>query len=264
MAGAEIRVLVVDDEPPSRRALRQLIADHADLRVVGECRDGGEALRALATAQPDLVFLDVQMPELDGFGVVREWGVDRMPPVVFVTAYDEFAIRAFTVHAIDYLLKPVTADRFAQAVDYARRRVAADRDADTSRRLAALVAPMAPATVAPAPAATRLAVRIGTRDVLVACADIRSIVADDAYATVSVAGERDYVIRESLNAIEGRLDPARFVRIHRSAIVNTDHVRELRTLPTGERVVVLAGGAVLPIGRRRREQVERILLGLRG
>src|SRR5579872_4674309 len=103
----ELRVLVVDDEPPSRRALLQLVAEHADLRPVGECRDGREALRALATVEPDLVLLDVQMPELDGFGVVREWGVERMPPVIFVTAYDEFALRAFSVHAIDYLLKPV-------------------------------------------------------------------------------------------------------------------------------------------------------------
>src|SRR5580704_8555624 len=116
----DIRVLVVDDEPLSRRALLQLIAEHADLRPIGECRDGKEALRALATLEPDLVFLDVQMPELDGFGVVREWGVERMPPVIFVTAFDQFAMRAFTVHAIDYLLKPVTPERLREAIAYAR------------------------------------------------------------------------------------------------------------------------------------------------
>lgn len=247
----DIRVLVVDDEPLSRRALLQLIAEHPDLRPVGECRDGHEALRALEALEPDLVFLDVQMPELDGFGVVREWGVERMPPVVFVTAYDEFALNAFTVHAIDYLMKPVTSERFAVAADYARRRVGEVRDLTFSRRLAALVAD-APVR--------RLAVKIGNRDILVPCEDIQCIRSDDVYVRVSV-GEREYVIRESLASIAQRLDPARFVRIHRTAIVHTAHVRELKTLPNGERVAVLANGVTLPIGRRRREEVEKILLG---
>ncbi len=249
---SDIRVLVADDEPLSRRALRQLLETHGDLRCVGECRDGREALQALATLAPDLVLLDVQMPELDGFGVVREWGVDRMPPVIFITAYDEFALRAFSVHAIDYLLKPVTPDRFAVAVEYARSRVNGTRHLEAARRLGALIAEGG--------AARRLAVRIGNRDVLVPCDEVQSITADDVYATVSV-GDRTYVIRESLASVERRLDPARFVRIHRSAIVNADYVRELRTLPNGERVAVLASGATLPIGRRRREQVERLLLG---
>jgi two-component system LytT family response regulator len=247
----DLRVLVVDDEPLSRRALRQLVAQHDDLLVVGECRDGREALQALATAAPDLVLLDVQMPEVDGFAVVREWGVERMPAVIFVTAYDEFALRAFTVHAIDYLTKPVTPDRFAVAIAYARRRLGDARDLDLTRRLRALV---------DQPATQRLAVRIGTRDVLVACDDIECITADDVYATVHARG-RAYVIRESLASIEGRLDATRFVRIHRSAIVNADHVREVRTLPNGERAAVVTGGAVLPIGRRRRDVVERRLLG---
>src|SRR5581483_8633211 len=247
---ADIRVLVVDDEPLSRRALLQLIAEHPDLRPIGECRDGQEALRALAALEPDLVFLDVQMPGLDGFEVVREWGVERMPPVVFVTAYDEFAVKAFTVHAIDYLMKPVTSERFAVAADYARRRVGEARDLTFTRRLAALVTP----------AVRRLAVRIGNRDILVPCDDIQCIRSDDVYARVSV-GEREYVIRESLASIAQRLDAGRFVRIHRTAIVNTAYVRELKTLPNGERVAVLASGAALPIGRRRREEVEKALLG---
>lgn len=247
----ELRVLVVDDEPPSRRALLQLVAEHPDLRPVGECRDGREALRALATIEPDLVFLDVQMPEIDGFGVVREWGVDRMPLVVFVTAYDEFAMHAFRVHAIDYLLKPVTSERFAETMAYARRRISDASDRTLAQRLAALVAERG---------VRRLAVRIGNRDILVPCEDIQCIRSDDVYARVSV-GEREYVIRESLASIERRLDPAQFIRIHRTAIVNVAYVRELKTLPNGERVAVLAAGTALPIGRRRREEVERILLG---
>jgi two-component system, LytTR family, response regulator len=249
----DIRVLIVDDEPLSRRALMQLIAEHSDLRAVGECRDGREALRALATVEPDLVLLDVQMPEVDGFEVVRQWGVERMPPVIFVTAYDEFALEAFTVHAIDYLMKPVTPERFDVAMAYARRRIGEARDQGLTERLAALVA----GTAAPA---RRLAVRIGTRDILVACDDIQCIRSDDVYVRVS-AGEREYVIRESLASIARRLDPVRFVRVHRTAIVNVAYVRELKTLPNGERVAVLSGGATLPIGRRRREEVERVLLG---
>ncbi len=250
----ELRVLVVDDEPPSRRALLQLVAEHPDLRPVGECRDGREALRALATVGPDLVFLDVQMPELDGFGVVREWGVERMPPVIFVTAYDEFALRAFSVHAIDYLLKPVTSERFAETMAYARRRIGDAEHLEMARRLAALVADTGSRPV------RRLAVRIGNRDILVPCDDIQSIRSDDVYARVRV-GEREYVIRESLASIARRLDPARFIRIHRTAIVNAVYVRELKTIPNGERVAILAAGTVLPIGRRRREEVERALLG---
>jgi two-component system LytT family response regulator len=250
----DLRVLVVDDEPLSRRALLQLIAEHPDLRPIGECRDGKEALRALATLEPDLVFLDVQMPELDGFGVVRAWGVERMPPVIFVTAYDEFALKAFTVHAIDYLMKPVTSERFAVAADYARRRVGEARDLTFTRRLAALVADGA------TPPVRRLAVRIGNRDILVPCDDIHCIRSDDVYVRVSV-GDREYVMRESLASVAQRLDPGRFVRIHRTAIVNIAYVRELKTLTNGERVAVLASGAVLPIGRRRREEVEKILLG---
>jgi two-component system, LytTR family, response regulator len=248
-----VRVLVVDDEPLSRRALLQLIAEHPDLKPVGECRDGREALKALAMLEPDLVLLDVQMPELDGFGVVREWGVDRMPPVIFVTAYDEFALKAFTVHAIDYLMKPVTPERFDEAVAYARRRVSESRDLDLTQRLAALVAVSGAAV-------KRLAVRIGNRDILVPCDDIQCIRSDDVYVRVSV-GAREYVMRESLASIARWLDPARFVRIHRTAIVNTTFVRELKTLPNGERVAVLAGGTALPIGRRRREEVEKALLG---
>jgi two-component system, LytTR family, response regulator len=250
----DLRVLVVDDEPPSRRALLQLVAEHADLRPVGECRDGREALRALATVEPDLVFLDVQMPELDGFGVVREWGVERMPPVIFVTAYDEFALKAFSVHAIDYLLKPVTSERFAETMTYARQRVGETQNGEVARRLAALVADVG------SKPARRLAIRIGNRDILVPCDDIQCIRSDDVYVRVLV-GEREYVIRESLASIARRLDPVQFLRIHRTAIVNTTYVRELKTLSNGERVAVLAAGTVLPIGRRRREEVERALLG---
>jgi two-component system, LytTR family, response regulator len=249
----DIRVLVVDDEPLSRRALLQLIGEHPDLRPVGECRDGREALTALATVEPDLVFLDVQMPELDGFGVVREWGVDRMPPVVFVTAYDEFALKAFTVHAIDYLMKPVTPERFDVAMAYVRRRVSESRDLTLTQRLAALV------TEGTVPA-RRLAVRIGNRDILVPCEDIQCLRSDDVYVRIAVA-EREYVIRESLASVARRLDPSRFIRIHRTAIVNAAFVRELKTLPNGERVAILASGVALPIGRRRREEVERVLLG---
>jgi two-component system LytT family response regulator len=264
----DIRVLVVDDEPLARRALRQLIAPHADLTVVGECRDGREALRALSALTPDLVFLDVQMPEIGGFDVVREWGVERMPPIVFVTAYDEFAVRAFEVQAVDYLLKPITADRFDAAVARVRRRMREAVDVEWSRRLVALVATHPDGAAAgsltpPASAAARLVVRVGNREIIVPVTDVDYVTADDVYSVLHV-GAKQHLLREPLSALEQRLDPRQFVRLHRSALVNMSRVRELRQLENGEKAVVLASGAMLPVSRRRREEVERALLGVPG
>jgi two-component system, LytTR family, response regulator len=249
-----MNTIIVDDERPARDELGFLLKALPEVNVIAQGKNGLEAVALIKEHEPDLVFLDVQMPELDGFGVVREWGVERMPPVIFVTAYDEFALRAFSVHAIDYLLKPVTSERFAETMAYTRRRIDETQNGVMARRLAALVADAGSKPV------RRLAVRIGNRDILVPCDDIQCIRSDDVYARVSV-GAREYVIRESLASIARRLDPVRFIRIHRTAIVNSAYVRELKTLPNGERVAVLAAGAVLPIGRRRREEVERALLG---
>lgn len=256
----ELRALIVDDEPLARRGIRQLLEREADVVVVGEARDGREALRALKTLDLGLVFLDVQMPELDGFGVVRAHGVDQMPPVIFVTAFDEFAVQAFDAHAIDYLVKPIRETRFAEAVQRVRERLQSAEAVELSRRLTALLAATdRPATVPASPGPrVRIIVPTATGDLVLDAGEIDWIGADDYYAAVYARGRR-HLIRESLSSFEARLDPVSFVRVHRSAIVNLDRVRELRAEASGESVVVLRDGTRVPVSRRRREQVSEAL-----
>jgi two-component system LytT family response regulator len=255
------RALIVDDEPPSRRVLRQLVRKHPDVSVVGEARDSAEALAALAELDPDLVFLDIQLPGKSGIDVLRERGVDRIPAVVFVTAYDEFAVQAFELAALDYLMKPVSQARFdvtMQRVRRARRREAAG---PPPAGVAALLDLYDAANGDPRPQfLRRLRVRVGTRDLVIATEDVGYIAAHGVYARLHTP-KGAYLLREAMHWIERRLDPATFVRIHRSYIVNAEYVRELRTQPDGDRVVVLKGGQALPISRRRRPSAERTLLG---
>jgi len=254
----EMRALIVDDEPLARRGIRQLLEREPDVTIVGEARDGREALRALRTLEPTLVFLDVQMPELDGFGVLRAHGVGRMPPIIFVTAFDEFAVRAFDAHAIDYLVKPLRESRFAEAVERVRERVRTAKAVDLSRRLTALLATTDRPAVAEATRPARIIVPTSSGDLVLAAAEIDWIEADDYYAAIYARGRR-HLIRESLSSFEARLDPVSFVRVHRSAIVNLDRVREVRVEPGGESHVVLRDGTRVPVSRRRREQVNEAL-----
>lgn len=229
---AEYRALIVDDEPLARRGIRQLLAPYPDVRVVGECRDGREALRALTSHQPDLVFLDVQMPGLDGFGLIRVQGVERMPLTVFVTAHDDFAVRAFETEALDYLVKPLSESRFKTTMQRVLERLRA--------RLG-----------------ERVAVPTDTGELLLDASEIDWIEARDDYSEIHAGAER-YRIRASLAALVRRLDPARFTRIHRSAVVRLDHVRELRTGGRdGATVVRLRDGTELPVSRRRLAGLKR-------
>ncbi|MCE9667951.1 LytTR family DNA-binding domain-containing protein [Myxococcus stipitatus] len=262
---SELRVLLVDDEPLARRGLRHALARHPDVVVGGECRDGREAVAAIRELRPHLVFLDVQMPELDGFGVIREVGVERMPAVVFITAHDAFAVRAFDVHAVDYLVKPFADERFDEAMQRVRQRLRQGEAVELGRKLAALLADTSGATAASASAPgtapeslERLMVRVGTRSVLVPAADIDWVEADDYCVTLHV-GREEHVLRESLAALETRLGPERFVRIHRSAIVNVERIRELHHASPTETVVVLEDGQRLRVSRSRREALERRL-----
>ncbi|WP_163998628.1 LytR/AlgR family response regulator transcription factor [Pyxidicoccus caerfyrddinensis] len=265
---AELRVLLVDDEPLARRGLRHALARHAEVTVCGECRDGREAVTAIRELRPHLVLLDVQMPELDGFGVIREVGVGQMPAVIFITAYDAFAVRAFDVHAVDYLVKPFADERFDEALQRARQRLRQGEAVELGRRLAGLLAdtpappvpapPPEPRPERPADSAGRLLVKVGTRSVLVSIADIDWIEADDYCVTLHV-GPQEHVLRESLAALEARLDAERFVRIHRSAIVNVERIRELHHASPTELLVVLETGQRLRVSRNRREHLERRL-----
>jgi two-component system LytT family response regulator len=260
-----MRALIVDDEPLARRGILQLLEPYADIHVVGEARNGREALAAIETLSPDLVFLDVQMPELDGFEVVRSLGPSRMPYVIFVTAYDEFAVRAFETHALDYLVKPVNESRFAAALTRVRERMRFAEALELTRRIGDLlathdrrdVADTSTRTAAIQPA-RRLVVPTSTGDLVLDVDEIEWIQAEDYYAAVHARGRR-HLIRESLSSLEHRLDPERFVRVHRSAIVPLERVREMRTVSPGESVLVLRDGTRVPVSRRRREQVSDLI-----
>ena len=264
-----IRALIVDDEPLARRGIRQLLEPNDDIEIVGECRNGREALAALDTASPDLVFLDVQMPEIDGFEVVRTRGPSRMPHVIFVTAYDEFAVRAFETHALDYLVKPVNEARFAAALDRARERMRFTEALELTRRIGDLLAAHdhrldrgAEESAAPAASfvpARRLVVPTSTGDLVLDVDEIDWIQAEDYYAALHARGRR-HLIRESLASLEQRLDPRRFIRVHRSAIVSVDRIREMRSAAaTGESFLVLRDGTRVPVSRRRREHVSELI-----
>jgi two-component system LytT family response regulator len=251
----KIRALVADDEPLARRGVRQLLAAHEDITVIGESRNGPETLRALDALKPDVLFLDVQMPEIDGFAVLRAWGADRMPTVIFVTAHDRFAVQAFEAHAIDYLVKPINVERFAAALGRVRERLRLRQAADLAERLTSLLS--AERAERQKKGIETLVVSTAMCDLVIPVAEIDWIAADDYYARLHV-GTKRYLLRESLNSLDARLDPSQFARIHRTAIVRLDRVRELRTAAGGDEAI-LRDGSRVPVGRRRRAALHRLL-----
>jgi two-component system LytT family response regulator len=263
---ADLRVVVVDDEPVARRGLVRLCASHPGVNVVGECRNGREAVQTLKTVPCDLVFLDVKMPDLDGFAVLRALDPAELPIVVFVTAYDEYAVRAFDVHAVDYLVKPFSDARFemtlARARGYAQQRQAAE----LATRLAGLLADAgmgaqagaagataaAPATNGNGePAALKLVANLGQKAQVVPVREIDWVEAQD-YCVLIHVGKASYLLRESIRSLQRRLEPVGFLRVHRSAMVNVDRVRELRRPARGEWMLELVDGTELPVSRRNR------------
>jgi two-component system, LytTR family, response regulator len=250
----QIRTLIADDQPMARERLTALLNEEPDVELVAACASGAEAVSAIEQHRPDLVFLDMQMPELDGLGVIAAVGPERMPSVVFVTAYDEFALRAFDVHALDYLLKPFGRQRFQQALDRARIHLSRERAGDLARRLVALVE-----DVRPAPRRQqRLMVRSGARTVFLEVRQVDWVEAEGNYVRLHV-GEESHLIRDTMHAVEGRLGPDHFVRIHRSRIANIERVRELRVAPNGEYEVVLRSGRALRVSRLHRDKVQQRL-----
>jgi two-component system LytT family response regulator len=253
--------LLVDDEALVRRGIRGFLAGEPDLVVIGECGNGLEAVDVIRAERPDLVFLDVQMPELDGLGVIDALDEEERPPaLVFVTAYDAYALRAFEVHAVDYLLKPFDERRFRTALGRARQRLASTGTGPppADPRLESLLRELRPAPAY----ADRLLVRTGNRLVPVAVADIDWFEAADNYVRLHVGRER-YALRETIRSLEARLDPRRFARVHRSTIVNLDRVREVRPLPSGDCSLILTGGTELMLSRSWREAFEARFGGAR-
>ena len=250
-----MRVLIVDDEPLARRGVRVCLAAAPDTEVVGECADGESAVAQIAALAPDLVFLDVQMPGVDGFGVLARVPPAHWPLVIFLTAHEQHALRAFDAHALDYLLKPVDDDRFALALDRARRRLADRSAGEILARLGTMLRAHGGATAPTGPYLERFAVKNGTRTVFVPAEAVHWISAEGDYAGLHVAAGRTHLLRTSLNELERRLDPARFARVHRSAIVATAQVREVQALSSRDYLLRLADGGELRMSRHYRDRL---------
>ena len=241
---SKIRTLVVDDEPIARARVVSLLKDEADIEVIGECANGQQAMSAIESGSPDLLFLDIQMPEVNGLDLARTIQSTGTPAVVFVTAYDEYALRAFEVHALDFLLKPFSAERFRSALGHAREQV-------SQRRKGAMV----PKTADPerrAARPNRLMIKSGGRIHFVRMADIDWCEAQGNYVRVHV-GPQEHLVRDTMSHLESELDAQQFVRIHRSAIVNVDRIQEMQSSFNGEYVVLLRTGTRLTLSRGYRE-----------
>ena len=249
------KVLIVDDEMLSRQRIRRLLSLEPDCEVIGECESGGAAMRVLDAERPDILFLDIQMPEMNGFEVVEAITRSR-PLVIFTSAYDEYALRAFEVHAFDYLMKPFDRRRFREALHRARTHLSKERSAPQEAGTATYEN-FAPARRAP----DRVAVRSNGRVVFIKIDEIDWIEASDNYVCLH-CGKDNHLLRETMAEIESRLDPARFIRVHRSAIVNLDRIRELQPWFRGDYRVILRDGTELTLTRNHREKLEsRLLLG---
>lgn len=248
------RVLIVDDEPLARAHLRQLLAESADVEVIGECGDGRDAVRRIREEAPDLVLLDVQIPELDGFGVVREIGADRMPMVIFVTAYDEYALQAFDVFALAYLLKPVSRERFASALSRARALMLGRTGDDTASRLTAFLERMSGSRQR----SDRLSIKVEGRVLFVRLDEIDWLEAADNHVRLHI-GQRSHQVRGTLASFEERLPSAEFLRIHRSTLVNVRRIVEVQPWFGGDYVFILSGGTRLTSGRSYRHAVRHFM-----
>jgi two-component system LytT family response regulator len=252
--GPKIRALIVDDEPLARRRVRRLLAHDADVEIVGDCADGYEAVGAINEHAPDLVFLDVQMPELDGFAVLGRLKPEQLPLVVFVTAYDQYALQAFEVCAVDYLLKPFDRKRFELALSRAKTRLVHERGDELSQRTLALLTELQARARHP----DRILVKAGGRAFFLKADEIDWIEAEGKYVRLYV-GRESYLLREAIGGIEAQLDPKMFLRIHRSAIVNIDRVRELQPWFHHEYRVILRDGTQLMLSRSCRKRLTDLL-----
>jgi two-component system LytT family response regulator len=247
-----MRALIVDDEEWARRRVATLLRRFTDVEIVRECKDGADAVDAINELSPDLVFLDVQMPDVDGFEVLQSLGPERMPLVVFTTAYDEYAVRAFEAHALDYLLKPFDEERMAEALARARQEL-------TKRHLATeRLTALSRSLLRDHRYLRRVVVKSGSRVLFLPVGEVDWFEAAANYIGLHVGGQ-EYLMRDTVAALERKLDPDQFVRIHRSTIVNLDRVRELSPWGGGDQALSLKDGTVLTVGRAFRRRLERFL-----
>lgn len=249
----KIKALIVDDEAIARERVRRFLSAEGDIEILGECRNGREALTAIKKLSPDLVFLDVQMPELNGFEVLNAVGKQIMPAVVFVTAYDQFAIRAFEVHALDYLLKPFNRERFRRSLNHAREHLGRGRQGSKDEQLLSLLEDIK----AGHKYVERLVIKTTGRVYFLKTVEIDWIEACGNYVNLH-AGQEKHMLREAISHLESRLDPDKFLRIHRSRLVNIDRIKELTPLFNGDYTVTLQDGTELTLSRTYRDRLQSL------
>ncbi len=252
--GKPIRVLLVDDEPLAREMIREMLKDDSTAEVVAECVNGREAIEAIQEHNPDLIFLDVQMPEIGGFEVLEALKSVHMPHVIFVTAYDQYAVRAFEVHALDYLLKPFDRDRFDSAWRRAKAHILSTRNGEMDQRILAILEELK----AGSKYIERLVIKSGGRVFFLDTDDIDWIEAEGNYVSVHT-GKKSHLLRETISSLEAQLDPKKFLRIHRSSIVKIDRIKELQPWFHGEYRVILMDGTQLTLSRNYRENLQEAL-----
>jgi two-component system, LytTR family, response regulator len=246
-----LRTMIVDDEPLALELLGHLLAGHEDIEIVAECQNGREAVQYLRTRPVDLLFLDVEMPQIGGFEVIEQIGVQSLPPLVFVTAYAEHAVRAFEIHAMDYLTKPIHAERLNVALQRVRDKIAAQTALLTQHQLAGILSNIKSVTDR---AISRILVKVGEKEILLPVEDIDWIEAAEYYCCLHANGHR-YMIRESIGDLSGRLDPKLFIRIHRSSIVNLSRIREVYREGSSDASVVLASGQTVKMSKSGKERL---------
>lgn len=250
-----IRTLIIDDEPLAREKIRMLLHSDPEIEIVGESGGGQEAANTILEETPDLVFLDIQMPQLDGFGVLQAIDAQRMPVIVFVTAYDEYALKAFEVHALDYLLKPFDRDRFQAALVRAKKQVRSERTTEVNERIFSLLSQLKEGE---AGWLDRLVVKTGGRISFVQVDEIDWIEAAGNYVELHV-GQESHLVRGTMKGLEERLDPRRFVRVQRSAIVNIRRIREIQPWFSGDYLIVLEGGGEITTGQAYRTGLKALI-----
>jgi two-component system LytT family response regulator len=243
------RALIVDDEPLARQRIRQMLQPESDVEVIQECANGIEAVEAIEAHRPNLVFLDIQMPELDGFGVLEAVGPEHMPATIFITAYDQYAVHAFEVNAVDYLLKPFDKERFQKTLQRVREGKAVHAQEGDGKRMEDLLTEVRKDQ----PYLERILVRVGDRQALVKVSQVQWVEAEDNYVRLHVEGG-SHLLRQTMNAMSQKLDPHQFRRIHRSAIVNLDYIKELQPWSSGDYLVVMRDGTRLTLSRTYRPQ----------
>ena len=250
----KIKVLIVDDEVIARERVNRFLRAESDVEVIGECRNGREAIAAIKRLDPDLIFLDIQMPQMNGFDVLAAIGLEYIPAVVFVTAYDQYALRAFEVHALDYLLKPFNQERFRQSLNHVRKQLERGRHHGVDDRLLSLLEDIKSGPKY----AERLVIKATGRVYFVKADEIDWIEACGNYVNLHT-GDETHLLRETLSHIEGRLDPDKFLRIHRSRLVNIDYIKELSPLFNGDYTVILHNGMELTLSRTYRDRLQDLI-----